>query len=229
MRTNGSVVVQEDKKSRPATGGFFFGHLLRAVVEAPWARAELRDQQRSAEHGHVLHEHDHLHLLHHWIGDTPERVHQRRNGNQEQGDERGPNLCAIADEDREAAEKREDAREWHCDRSQGHALRRGESNGLALKVVRRGHEEDEGKEEAGEKRHRRSDCRGPGRRMRMRERRSCGCHGVLLEGILRSVRRALETAIPAFRTLDEGANFLVTINNYRFFTKQALYSNLVSR
>src|SRR5690348_9557444 len=45
------------------------------LVETPGTRTELGEEERAAEHGDVLHEHYHLHLLHHRIGDSPEFVH----------------------------------------------------------------------------------------------------------------------------------------------------------
>jgi len=50
-----------------------------------------RDRKSSAEHGQILHEHHHLHLLHHGIGDSPEFVHGR-DADQEDGDEPAADL-----------------------------------------------------------------------------------------------------------------------------------------
>jgi len=75
---------------------------LLAGVKAPRAGAELRDQKSSAQHGEILHEHHHLHLLHHGIGDCPEFVHGR-DADQEDGNESAADLCFVTEQDRESA------------------------------------------------------------------------------------------------------------------------------
>lgn len=79
------------------------------MVNAPGTGTELRDQQRCAEHGDVLHEQDHLHLLHHGIAHAPESV-QRRDADQEQDNQPGADFGAISQQDREPADTAVSAR-----------------------------------------------------------------------------------------------------------------------
>jgi len=64
-------------------------------VEAERAGAELGDQECAAQHGQVLHEHDHLHLVHHGVRDGPELVHRGCDSDEEEGDEPGAEPGAV--------------------------------------------------------------------------------------------------------------------------------------
>src|SRR5208282_4541009 len=110
--------------------------LLLARVQTPWSGAQLRNEQRAAQHGHVLHEVDHLHLAHHGVSDRPEVMQHGRDADQEQCDEPCAELGAVAEQDQECTENGDDARKRHGDRSQRHALRRGEGDRLAGEIVR---------------------------------------------------------------------------------------------
>jgi len=68
-----SLASTRDSESRPAWAAFLLARLgeLLAPVDAPRAGTELGDEQRAAQHGEVLHEHHHLHLVHHGIGYAP--------------------------------------------------------------------------------------------------------------------------------------------------------------
>jgi len=78
------------------------------VVEAPRSRTELSNQQGPAQHGDVLHEHSHLQLLHHRVGNAPEFV-QGRNADEEDHDQPCAELSPIAEQDRKGSDQSDHA------------------------------------------------------------------------------------------------------------------------
>jgi hypothetical protein len=107
----------------------------------------LRDDQCPAQHGDVLREHDHLHLVHHGIGYGPEVVHHGRYASQEQYDQPGANFGAITEQDGEASDERERAGKRHRDGSHGHALGGGVGDGLTQEVPWPVHYKDQGEQQ----------------------------------------------------------------------------------
>jgi len=92
-------------------------------VQAQRARTEVRDQKRTTQHRHVLHEHDQMHLGHHGVMHRPEFVHHQGDRNQEKRNQAGPDLGAIPQQNAQASRQRENAREWNQDRGElDHAL-----------------------------------------------------------------------------------------------------------
>jgi hypothetical protein len=92
--------------------------LVAPRIQAPRTRAQLRDQQRSTQHGHILHEHDLLHLRHHGIRHSPESMQRQSDRHQKEHDQPSAKLSAIAQQDAQAAGGGQDPREWDGNRSQ---------------------------------------------------------------------------------------------------------------
>jgi len=141
-------------------GALLAGKLAWAQPARPRGRIDLHhhyfppaflDAQRGAtEHGDVLHEHDHLHLLHHGVGDPPKLMHGR-DADQEDNDQPGTKFGAVAEEDRKGAEEGEETRGRYQDRSHRNTLRCGEADCLLREVREARHQEDQRETQASEK------------------------------------------------------------------------------
>jgi hypothetical protein len=73
------------------------------AIKAERARTQLGDEQSTADHGQVFHEHDHLHLRHPWIGYGPEFVHHQCDRDQKEHDQPGAYPGPIAEQDTHGA------------------------------------------------------------------------------------------------------------------------------
>ena len=78
----------------------------------------------------------------------------KRDRNQEQHDEPGAKFCAVAQQNAEAAGDGHHARKRNRDRSQRHALRSRIADGLLVKVIGAGHQENQREEKPSQNDHR---------------------------------------------------------------------------
>src|ERR1700704_4192453 len=82
---------------------------LATRVDAPRTRAEVREEERRAEHRYVLHEHRLLDLRGHRIGNGPELVHHQRDRNEKDHEQHGADARLVSERDAQRADERDDA------------------------------------------------------------------------------------------------------------------------